>query len=199
MSKIGQLYNEKDLLIRLMEGDQTAFDQLYRHHANRIYGKLLKFTKSAEVSEELLQDLFMKVWEKRDGINPALPFKSYLFRIAEHLISDYYRRAAKDRKLYDHLLQAGTSYERPIDEESEDQRYQQKLERLQEAIEQLPPKCKEVYTLIKIAGKSYQEVAAQLGISAATISNQMTKANQLIRAYLNHPTTAIFVLQLCLC
>src|SRR5690606_20225149 len=127
-----------------------------------------------------------------------LPFKSYLFRIAEHLISDYYRHVAKDRRAYDHLLQAGMSYEYPFDEEEEHQVYQRNLERLQEAVGQLPNKCREVYTLCKIEGKSYREVAVQLDMSTATISNHMTKANKLIRSYLNIPITAVLILQFCL-
>ncbi len=198
MPFIDPIDDEKKLLTQLKVGEETAFDLLYHRYSNRIYGKLLRLTKSAEVSEELLQDLFMKVWERRERIDPALPFKSYLFRIAEHLVCDYYRHAAKDRRVYDHLLQVGMSHERPFDEEHEHQLYQQNLDRLQEAVGQLPQKCREVYTLCKIEGKSYREVASQLDMSTATISNHMTKANKLIRSYLNIPVTAILILQFCL-
>lgn len=198
MPFIDPIDDEKKLLTRLKVGEETAFDRLYHQYSNRIYGKLLRLTKSVEVSEELLQDVFMKVWEHRERIDPALSFKSYLFRIAEHLISDYYRHAAKDRRAYDHLLQVGMSHEHPFDKEQEHQLYQQNLERLQEAVGQLPQKCREVYTLCKIEGKSYREVALQLDMSTATISNHMTKANKLIRSYLNIPVTAILILQYCL-
>ncbi|MEC3880514.1 RNA polymerase sigma factor [Parapedobacter sp. 10938] len=198
MPSIDSIDNEHELLTRLQNGDDTAFDGLYHRYSNRIYGRLLKLTRSVEISEELLQDVFMKVWEHRERINPALPFKSYLFRIAEHLISDYYRRAAKDRRVYDHLLHVGTAHEQPFDEEREHQLYQRKLDRLQEALGQLPRKCREVYTLCKIEGKSYREVASELDMSTATISNHMTKANKLIRSHLNIPATAILILQICL-
>lgn len=198
MPSIDPITSEEELLVRLRTGDDTAFDSLYHRYSNRIYGRLLKLTRSVEISEELLQDVFMKVWEHRERINPALPLKSYLFRIAESLISDYYRRAAKDRRVYDHLLHVGTAHELPFDEEREHQLYQRKLDRLQEALGQLPRKCREVYTLCKIEGKSYREVASQLDMSTATISNHMTKANKLIRSHLNIPATAILILQICL-
>ncbi len=198
MPSIDPIVNEEELLARLRVGDDTAFDRLYHRYSNRIYGRLLKLTKSVEVSEELLQDVFMKVWEHRARINPALPFKAYLFRIAEHLISDYYRSAAKDRRVYDHLLLVGTAHEQPFDEEREYQLYQKRLDRLQEAVGQLPRKCREVYTLCKIEGKSYREVASQLDMSPATISNHMTKANKLIRSHLNVPATLVLILQCCL-
>lgn len=188
---------ERDLLLRLRDGDYVAFDQLYSQYSNRIYGKLLKFTKSAETAEELLQELFMKVWEKREAINADLPFKSYLFRIAEHLISDFYRRAAKDRELYDHLLRAGITYEQAVDAERPDQVQQRQIEKLEGAIASLPQKCREVYVLCKIEGKSYQDAASQLGVSTSTISNHMTKANQIIRAYLAQPATALLLLHYC--
>ncbi|MGV3762962.1 RNA polymerase sigma factor [Parapedobacter sp.] len=198
MPSIDPIANEPELLARLKAGDDTAFDRLYHRYGNRIYGRLLKLTKSVEVSEELLQDVFMKVWEHRERIDPALSFKSYLFRIAERLISDYYRRAAKDRHVYDHLLQVGMAHEQPFDEEREHQLYQRKLDCLQDALGQLPRKCREVYTLCKIEGKSYREVASQLDMSTATISNHITKANKLIRSHLNIPATAILILQYCL-
>jgi len=198
MPFIASIDDERELLTRLQTGEEIAFDRLYHRYGNRIYGKILRLTKSVDVSQELLQDVFMKVWERRESVNPALPFKSYLFRIAEHLISDYYRRAAKDRRVYDHLLQVGMSYEHPFDAEQEHQLYQRNLERLQEAVGQLPQKCREVYTLCKIEGKSYREVASQLDMSTATISNHITKANKLIRRYLNIPVTAILILHCCL-
>lgn len=198
MPSIDPIDDEKKILALLQVGDENAFDCLYHQYSNRIFGKILRLTKSVEVSEELLQDVFMKVWERREGIDPALPFKSYLFRIAENLISDYYRRAAKDRRVYDHLLGAGTAHECPFDEEQEHQIYQQNLDRLQEAVGQLPQKCREVYTLCKIEGKSYREVASQLDMSTATISNHMTKANRLIRRYINASVTAVLILQSCL-
>jgi len=198
MPSIDPIDNEKELLVCLRAGEEVAFDQLYQRYANRIYGKLLRLTRSAEVAEELLQDVFMKVWERRESLNPALSFRSYLFRIAEHLISDYYRLAAKDRRMYDYLLRAGMSHEHPFDEDAESQLYQQNWERLQEAVGQLPLKCREVYTLCKIEGKSYREVASQLDMSTATISNHMTKANKLIRSYLNVPATLLVFLHCCL-
>ena len=195
---IDAIDNEQALLTQLQEGDATAFDQLYFRYSNRIYGRLLRMTKSVEVSEELLQDVFMKVWEHRDRINPALPFRAYLFRIAENLISDYYRRAAKDRRVYEHLLRVGTAHEQPFDEACEHQLYQKKLDRLQEALGRLPGKCREVYTLCKIEGKSYREVALQLDMSTATISNHMTKANKLLRLHLNIPAIVALIIQYCL-
>ncbi|SEM84946.1 RNA polymerase sigma-70 factor, ECF subfamily [bacterium A37T11] len=189
--------NEQDLLLQLRQGDESAFNYFYKAHSNRIYGKLLKLTKSAEVAEELLQDVFMRIWEKREGINPALSFKAYLFRIAEHLVSDHFRQAAKNQVLYDQLLQGGTAYFTGTDEAAEEI-YEANLARLEEAIDQLPPKRREIYRLCKLEGKSYQEAAEKLNISPATVSNQMTKANQFIQNYISNAGIVLLVLEYCL-
>lgn len=189
--------DEKELLHGLQSGDYAAFDAFYALYSDRIYGKLLRFIKVPAHAEEMLQDVFMKVWEKRENIDPDKPFKAYLFRIAEHLISDFYRRAVKDQRLYAHLLHSASVAVHGMEDEDEGELYEQQWAQLNEAIAQLPPKARAVYVLCKIEGKSYQEVSEQLGISTATISNHITKANQLIRTYLQGPATALLILHYC--
>ncbi|HEY8387177.1 MAG TPA: sigma-70 family RNA polymerase sigma factor, partial [Parasegetibacter sp.] len=93
------LYNEKELLFLLNKGDEQAFEQLYHSYSPRIFGNLVKLLKSEDIAEELLQDVFIKIWQRRSGIDPEQSFRSYLFRIAENSVYDFFRRTARDKLL----------------------------------------------------------------------------------------------------
>ncbi len=86
------LHNEKELLIRMSAGDEVAFREIYHHYSPRIYGKLLKVLKSEDIASELLQELFASIWQRRENIDPDKSFRSYLFKIADNLIIDLFRK-----------------------------------------------------------------------------------------------------------
>lgn len=179
------LLNEKDLLSALKAGNEDAFEQLYHHYDAPIYQRLLRFAKDKEVAKELLQDVFMRVWEKRGNIDPGKSFKSYIFQIAQNLIIDLFRRAAYDRDLLDHLIQGSLELYTPVDDHSS---YNEISAVLQQAIDLLPPQRRNIYQLCKIEGRSYAEVSKLLNISTSTISDHIVKATKTIRRHfeLNH-------------
>nr|WP_121271281.1 RNA polymerase sigma-70 factor [Pedobacter schmidteae] len=175
-------YNEVELLTRLGNGDKYAFELLYNQYKYRIAGNLLKLLKSEDLAEEILQDLFVKIWDTRKTIDPQKSFRSYLFRIAENMVMDYYRKASRDKRIQDKLMAAtAESYshieEHIFNKESELLLYN--------AIELLPPQRKQVFTLCKLEGKSYKEVSELLGISHSTINDHLLKSNRFLKQHLN--------------
>ena len=79
--------------MRLLQGDELAFEKIYRLYSPRLYGKLLKLLKSVPQTEEILQDVFLKVWEYRASIDPEKSFRAFLFKIAENKVYDFFRKA----------------------------------------------------------------------------------------------------------
>ena len=134
--------------------------------------------KDEEQAEEFLQDVFMKVWEKREQLNYEISFRAYLFRISENLVRDFFRKVARDQQLIDKLIKASTEFSADLDAD-----YIAKEEKslFSKAIESLPPKRKEIYTLCKIEGRSYDEVSKLLGISNTTINDHIVKATKSIQ------------------
>ena len=171
---------EKELLSQVREGDVKAFERIYKSYSPRLYGSIFRIVKSVPVTEELLQDVFQRVWEHRKTIDVKLSFKSYLFTIARNLVYDYFNKASR-QKLMERYLQAkemgGNDAFRNRLEEKESEQL------LEKAIHQLPPQRRLVYTLCKIEGRSYDEVSRALGISVSTISDHMVKAAKSIKAY----------------
>jgi RNA polymerase sigma-70 factor (family 1) len=174
------LLTEKELVELLKSGDKYAFGQLYHNYKVRIYGNLFKMTKSDEISEELLQELFVKIWTVRENLNPEQSFKSYLFKIAENLVYDFFRKAARDKKMEAYLTSVAAPENSPIEQHIY---YKEGNHVLNKAIEQLPPKRKQVYILCKVEGKSYEEASRILGVSISTVNEHIVKASQVVRKY----------------
>ncbi len=176
---------DPDLLRRLREGDDAAFKEIYDCFAPILYQRLLRLLKDPDTVEEILQDTFLKLWEKRAQIDPQRAFKTYLYRITDHLAIDVFRKITRDKALQQELW-ASTVSSYLHTEEALIAKEEQQL--LSAAINQLPPKRKQILLLCKLHEKSYQEVADLMGISVSTVSNQLVKAIKEIKNFVLHAT-----------
>ncbi|WP_029278347.1 RNA polymerase sigma factor [Pedobacter borealis] len=186
------LHNEQELLVKLGEGDEYAFEQLYLIYSPKIYRKILQLVKNTALAEELLQDVFVKIWEKRETLNNQKSFKSYLYTIAKNMVVDLFRKAALDRQMLEKFIVENTEFYYPF-EHLEDMDVKSKLI-VQRALDTLPPQRKRIYTLIKLEGKSYEEVAELLSISTSTINDHVVKATKSLRCYFDENNIALVAL-----
>lgn len=171
--------NEIQLLIALKSGERAAFEKIYQIYSPRIYLNILKMIKSAEDAQEVLQDVFIKVWEKRALIDPEQPFKSYLYQISRFTVYNFIRKLNLEKKLKDYLSRENTELYSHVEEGIA---YRESDRFVMSAIEELPPQRKQIYKLCKIEGQSYTEVSKLLGISTATINDHIVKATKFLRA-----------------
>lgn len=172
--------DEKSLLLQLKNGDERAFEILYNNYKYRIAGNLFKLLKSDDLVKETLQELFFKIWEGRTHIDPEKSFKSYLFRIAENLVHDYFRKVARDKRLLTKIVASSSELYLHIEE---DMLSKEDARKLHDAINLMPPQRKMVFTLCKLEGKSYKEVEEIMGINAKTISSHMLQANRFLKTH----------------
>src|SRR5215213_1242421 len=86
---------ERDLLLMLRKGNEEAFEKIYQLYSPRLFGRLLKLVKSDAQAQEILQDVFLKLWEYRRSVDPEKSFHSFLFKIAENKVYDFFRKAAR--------------------------------------------------------------------------------------------------------
>ncbi|WP_316816154.1 RNA polymerase sigma factor [Pedobacter nyackensis] len=175
-------WNEQDILLKLKGGEEPAFGKLYVHYSEMIYARLLRLLKDTDVADEIIQDLFLKIWEKREQINTTQSFKSYLYTIAENLVYDHFRKVARDRKLQEKFRRITTEL---YTHTEEDLLSKESKEIIDKAIATLSPQRKTAFILCKVEGRSYDEAAEIMGVSASTVSNHLVKANVSIREYLN--------------
>jgi RNA polymerase sigma-70 factor (ECF subfamily) len=171
---------EQILFAHLKEGDQRAFEQIYQLYSERIYGRLIRLLKDEDIASSILQDVFLRIWERRAQIDPDQSFKAYLYKIAENFVYDYFRKVARDKKLQVKLRAAAAEYY----DELEENIFRKEYEALvSEAILKLPPQRQKVFLLCRIEGKSYEEAAGLLGVSVSTVSNQLVKATKSVKEY----------------
>lgn len=178
-------YQENELLLQLSKGNLVAFEKIYYSYSPKLLSNLVKLVKSDSVAQDILQDIFLKVWKNREKIEPDKSFRSYLFTIAENKAYDFFRKAARDKKLCETLIASATEHYEHIETEIFNKENSRILEI---AIGILPPQRQLVFRLSKLEELSYDEISKRLGISVSTISDHIVKATKSIRIFLsNHP------------
>ncbi|MES2332015.1 MAG: RNA polymerase sigma-70 factor [Bacteroidota bacterium] len=186
-----ELREEKELVILLRDGDEQAFATLYRRYSVSLLKKLVCLVKDEETAKELLQDIFLKIWEKRAVLDPERSFGAFLFRIAGNKVIDHLRKAACDRKLIAHITRVATGGANNTEESIN---FRESNAALQMAINSLPPQRKKIFILCKLEGRSYDEVAQLLGISSGTVNDHVVKATRLVKHYFIANEVALLLL-----
>jgi RNA polymerase sigma-70 factor (ECF subfamily) len=182
-----------ELLVKQLRwGSELAFTPLYDLYSKQLYRNILRMVKDEDVAQELLQDLFLKIWESQSSIDPEKSFRSFLYKVAENLVYMHFRKLSKDKRLIERLILSANVFENNVEDGIISKETNNLLK---QAIEHLSPQMKKVFTLCKLEGKSYEEVSKQLGITTSTVSNHIVKANKAVKRYfLNNQEVALFVI-----
>jgi len=171
------------LLAQLRGGSEKALGTLYKRHRERLYTSVRHLIKSHELAEEILQDVFVKVWLHREAIDLSKSFSAYLNTIARNAVYDCFRKIASDRAKVEQLALTMADHEPEAVESLI--AWKEVQSHLDDILALLPEKCREVYVLCKIEGRSHEEVAKMLNLSKSTVSNHITKASRIVRANWN--------------
>lgn len=173
-----KIYHEPNLMLdSLKKGDQRVFEHLYKEYFEKLCIYLLSYSQNKEIVQDVVQDTFVRLWTNREKITISSSIKSYLYKSAYNNFIDNYRETNKRDTMLDSYYQQALTRFIETDEEYKEQR----LKKLDECIANLPPKCKEVFTSIKLLGMKYKEVASTLNISLKTIEGHTRKAYVFIK------------------
>jgi len=185
------IIDEKALLIELKRGDKIAFKQLYEVYSGKLASKLIYLLKSEELAQDILQDVFLKIWINREMIDTELSFGAFLYKIATNLSKNVIRK-----NVYDQLMRDEVGKEEVYHPMEEDEDAEQAKAILDQAMDQLTERQREVYTLHKLEGLSYQEISEKLNISLSAINHHIQKANKQLKAVLKSRSFELFILLL---
>ena len=163
----------KDIIKRFKEGDTEAFDIIYAQFSKKIFHFVLGLIKDVDISKDLLQEVFIKLWEKSGHINLELNFDNYIFTITYNSIRKYFRKKLIETKAFEHLLNNSPEI---IENGDDNMIFSELLQLANKAIEKLPPQRKKVYTMSKQEGMKIKEIAGKLNISPRTAENHLAKA-----------------------
>lgn len=177
----GESYDEKRLVKELTQQDEAAFRLLYDIYRLDIYAYSMSFLNRKEYAEEIVQEVFMKVWMNREKLDPSRSFKSYLFTIARNLTFNFLRKAANDRHMMSEVFYFRKYSFNPVDRKINEDAFEKMK---QEAVSLLPPRRKRIFEMSRFEGKSYEQISDELDISISTVKNQMNKALETMREYL---------------
>jgi len=182
--------SEKAILILASTGDESAFALLFQLYKNKLYAYLLRLTESEMLAEDIVQDVFMKLWHEHQSLSTIDNFGSYLFRMSKNHVINHFRRMSHETLLISEMFQADPSHN--ATEEVVALNETEKL--LSEIIDQLPPQQKTIYQLSRQEGRSHDEIAQLLKISPNTVKNHMVQAMSTIRTQLRrHSDTFLFL------
>lgn len=184
--------DEKALLIRISEGNEAAFEELYRLYVPQLATYLQRLSQSGTVVDEMIQETFLQVWLHRDKLPAVEHPKAWVFRIASNITFNYLKRVLTAEKVIRESGERWRNNQSLAGKEAEDILYVQQLRRaIGRAVSRLSPQRKKVYQLSREGGLTIPEIAGQLGLSANTVKNTLVSSLQFIRESLEQEGYAI--------
>ncbi len=174
--KIGNV----EFIKAIQSGEHQSFERLYRMYYRKVFAFLRERVPMNVSPEDMLHDVFVRVWENRASLRVDIPVDAQLFVITKRILIDAYRKDARHKKLLSDIqpLQADDLQEGGDSENS--------MQELQAAINALPEKRRQIFTLSKMEGLTYQEIADAMHISRNTVESQMVKALKFLRKRMSH-------------
>lgn len=174
------MMNEKILVENLRKGDVVAYEYLFNEYYDWLCNYIFKLSGNRSLSKDIVQETMIKIWEKKHQITIRESLKAYLFKSCHN---QFLLQLRKDKKKPDLLdrIRWETIYDSYFELKEDDDLIRASYNKLEELIDKLPPRCKEIFIMNKLERRKYREIAEDMGISIKTVENQMSKALRIIR------------------
>lgn len=185
---------EQTLKEEASKGNQKAFKELFDHYQYKLFQYIFHIVKSREIAEELVMDVFLKLWNGREMLVEIESLNGFLFRVAYTKSIDFFRSAAGNKRFVDlieeqlSIASSSNAHNDLVSKEYE--------ALLRQAIALLPPKRKMIYEMSRDHNMSHEEIAHKLGISKSTVANTIVEAKQFIKEYLSKDINLLTLLPL---
>jgi RNA polymerase sigma-70 factor (ECF subfamily) len=165
---------ELQLLNQIKAGSEKAFKKLFYKYSNTFFVWALNITQSTEAAEDIVQDFFIRYWEKREILSFQSSFSAYAYKSIYYASLNYLRD--NERFVYGYEVTIDL-----MDEDVDEEDVNELQQLLMKAIDELPERCKKIFVLATIEKKKYAEVADMLGISVNTVKVQVSKAFRILK------------------
>jgi RNA polymerase sigma-70 factor (ECF subfamily) len=168
-----RLNNDEDLLLRVKNGDEVAFELVFYRYKGKLYDFIRRSLPADQDAESLVQDIFTKLWINRQQLDPTKSLNAFLYTVARNEIYGQLRKVLVRRKYMEELSfsvsNAGQTTEHQLE-------YDELTRFVSQLVKKMPEKRREIYELSRNEGLSYKEISQQLGISENTVDSQLRKA-----------------------
>jgi len=169
---------DKKLVIGLKKDDHSSFKSLFELYSKSLFRFSLSYLKSTEAAEDVVQEVFSKVWDKRKELKTDTSFKSYLFTIALNSIRKQFNKLARLNGVKHYILLNSAKNKSTFDDKDN---YQELLDKLDELIATMPEKRRQVFLKKKLEEKSLKEIAQELDITPKTVEYHITEAMKFLK------------------
>jgi len=171
--------HDRYVLAEIRKGNVYPFQNIFQQHYPMLCNFAERYVLDINIAEDLVQDLFVKLWENRETIIITTGIKSYLFQSVRNLCLNYLKHDKVHKKFEEHSkhVYSDNFYSDALEEE-------ELAFIIHQAIQNLPPKCREIFEKSRFEEKSHDEISAEMGITKKTINNQLWKALKLVRDHL---------------
>lgn len=173
-----ELNNDAALLQRLANNEHAALELLFKQYYKPLVRFAREIVKSKDQAEDMVQEVFVKIWEKRNQMTPQMQFKSYLYVAVKNHCLNQLKLNERKHWMEDDMED---DVRLSIPDASEQVDAKQLQSKIEAAINALPPKCGLIFKMSRFEEKSYKEIAEALELSIKTVENQMGKALALLR------------------
>ena len=172
---LDDIFNENELISLLRQGDVNAFRMLYEKYGPRLNSFCTRFNFSPAERDDIVQETFVKIWEKRADIKTGTSFNAFVITIGKNLIYNQLRHEAYKKK-----YSAEFTFLSPKQINHDTEKDLQKL--IDKTVNQLPDKCRQIYRRSRVDGFSNTEIAREMNIAKSTVENQINKALKKLRS-----------------
>ncbi len=177
--------NSNTELIKLLKkGDMKAFDIIYKKYSRRLYGFIFRYVKQEADTEEIVQEVFIKIWKSRDKLDIYSSFESFLFTISHNATVNLLKKRATEQKYLEHvksLQHVNETYEL-----TDEIHYNELKQKFHGLLNELTPRQKEIFELSREEGLSHKEIAEKLGISTNTVKNHLVTTLTFLKSKLDN-------------
>lgn len=173
----------------IRNGNERAFEEVFQKHYNKLFNYACHYLIDQEIARDIIQETFMRLWENRANLHSSSNLNALLFKITHNNCLNYLKHLTIQKKHSDsvrkNLIAYRLNYAALKDETSEQIIYNELQDKVDKAIQQLPPKCKEIFVLSRTREYKHKEIAQQLNISVKTVENHIAEALRRIRVCLH--------------
>ncbi len=184
--------NEKELLLQVANGDEQAFSALFYNYKAKLFSFILDITSSREAAEDVVQDVFLKIWQQKDKLKEVDNFNAYIFKISQNHSIDQLRKFSREAANYPELPEDKLLHS---DNPEDILLYKEIEQQLQKAVAQLPSSSRKYLSCTVRKALRHEEIAKELNLSVSTVQNHMFRALANIRKYIGatHPKTGLHI------
>lgn len=172
---------DKSMLSRLKKGDEVLYKTVFTELQPVLVSYAKEYVIDTDMASNLVQEAFLNLWEKRNNIKEGTVLNAYLYKTVRNNCLNYLRHLKVADRYAGQVNEVSLNYEALRDKSAERLLEAEILDRLHKAVDMMTPQCRNVFVLSRFEGKSYKEIAQELGVAEKTVENQMGKALKVAR------------------